>query len=78
MKQRPVQPVAPTSMNVFFGYACPHCGQLNHVPAQLKPTQIHCGQCGFAYPLIPVDERTLHFMHIMLDNGRAAADADFV
>ncbi len=78
MSQRPMQPVAPVSMHIVFGYICPSCGQTSHVPAQVRPTQIRCVKCQTVFPIIPVDERTLHFIHIMLDNGRAAADTDFI
>ena len=74
----PVQPVAPTDMTILFAYACPFCGQANHVPAPLAPGMLRCGNCMKPFPIIPVDERTIRYIHLMLDNGRAAADADFI
>ena len=72
------QPVAPTGMTMLFSYVCPFCGQANHVPAPFSPGMLRCNNCRKAYPIIPVDERTIRYVHLMLDNGRAAADPDFI
>lgn len=78
VRNRPVQPVAPDGMEILFFYQCPSCGK--HVP-QASPTQarmIHCPGCGFAFPIIPVDERSMQYVRIMLADGKAAADPDFL
>ena len=32
-----------------------------------------CESCGEPFPVMPVDERTVHYVKIMLANGRAAS-----
>ena len=58
--------------------ACPHCGQPNYVPEPVQPESCRCGRCAQTFPIIPVDRRTLQYLRIMFDNGRAAADIDFI
>jgi len=65
-------------MTIIFTYTCPFCGQENHIPSPFSPGLLHCVSCMKAFPIIPVDERTIRYIHLMLDNGRAAADADFI
>ena len=78
MNSRPVQPVAPSGMAILFTYVCPHCGQQNYIPEPVQPESCRCGRCAQPFPIIPVDRRTLHYLRIMFDNGRAAADIDFI
>ncbi len=75
--KKPVQPVSPDAMEMLFFYACPFCKR--HVPliAPTQPTMVSCENCHQAFPIIPVDERSLHFVRIMLANGKAAVDPDF-
>lgn len=76
-KQRPQRPVAPEGMEILFFYPCPHCGR--HVPLlnPVQPALAQCDACKQGFPIMPVDERSLHYMRIMLANGRAAVDPDF-
>ncbi len=39
---------------------------------------VSCDNCGFSFPIIPVDEHGLHYVRIMLAGGKAAADPDFL
>ena len=39
---------------------------------------IRCPACGQNFPILPVDEHGLHYVRIMLAEGRAAADPDFL
>lgn len=75
---RPVQPVAPSGMDMLFYYLCPYCGQRMALLAPTQPAQVYCEACGQPFPILPVDDRTVRFLKIMLDNGRAATDPDFV
>ncbi len=75
--QRSVQPVAPEGMELIFLYRCPKCGCKNPFVAPTQPAMAHCEACGTAFPLVPVDEHTVHFVKIMLGGGRAAVDPDF-
>ena len=62
--QRPLEPVAPDGMELLFFYRCPHC--------------LRRDGCGKQFPIIPVDEHGLHYVRIMLANGKAAADPDYL
>ena len=76
--RRPIQPVAPSGMDLIFYYRCPSCNRKIGLRAPTQPGMLACDACGIAFPAIPVDERTIHFLRIMLADGRAAADADFL
>ena len=77
-KQRPIRPVAPDGMEMLFFYACPRCGR--HVPlaSPTQPAMVQCDACHQPFPIMPVDERSLHFVRIMLAGGKAAVDPDFI
>ncbi len=76
--QKPLEPVAPDGMEMFFFYPCPFCKR--HVPllAPVQPALVQCDNCHQNFPILPVDEYSLHYVRIMLANGRAAMDPDFV
>lgn len=76
--RRPLQPVAPCDMQLLFSYLCPHCGRKNAVLAPTQPAQVLCDVCGQPFPLLPVDEHTVRFLKVLLADGRAAVDPDFV
>lgn len=77
-RRRPIEPVAPDGMEILFFYPCPGCGK--HVPqaSPVEPRLVRCPGCGQSFPIIPVDEQGLHFIRIMLADGKAAADPDFL
>lgn len=77
-RKRPVQPVAPDGMEILFFYPCPGCGK--HIPqaSPTEPRMVRCPACGQNFPILPVDEHGLHYVRIMLAEGRAAADPDFL
>lgn len=77
LRKRPVQPVAPSGMELLFFYRCPHCGRKTALLAPLQPAMAQCDACGQHFPLIPVDEHTVRFLKTMLSDGRAASDPDF-
>ena len=74
---RTTAPVLPVGMELVFIYPCPRCGHANPRVAPTQPAMTRCEACGTAFPVAPVDERTVHYVKIMLANGRAAVDADF-
>ena len=37
-----------------------------------------CDACRGHFPIVPVDERTVKFLRIILAGGRAAIDPDFL
>lgn len=75
---RPQQPILPESMELVFYYRCPACGFRTPLISPTQPAMTRCGACGQPFSVIPVDERTVHYVKIMLANGRAAVDPDFV
>ena len=70
LSSRPVQPVPPESMELVFFYRCPGCGRRNPLIAPTQPSMTRCESCGEPFPVMPVDERTVHYVKIMLANGR--------
>ena len=71
LSSRPAQPVPPESMELVFFYRCPGCGRRNPLIAPTQPSMTRCESCGEPFPVMPVDERTVHYVKIMLANGRA-------
>ena len=74
---RPAQPVPPESMELVFWYRCPGCGRRNPLIAPTQPAMTRCESCGETFPVMPIDERTVHYVKITLANGHAAVDPDF-
>lgn len=77
LSSRPVQPVPPESMELVFFLS---------LPRLWAPQPSDCADAAFhdplrvlrgPFPVMPVDERTVHYVKIMLANGRAALDPDF-
>jgi uncharacterized Zn finger protein len=77
MAQRPIQPVAPTGMELIFMYRCPSCGRRAALIAPTQPAMVQCDACQTQFPVVPVDDRTVKYIRLMLDDGRAAVDPDF-
>lgn len=77
MANRPLQPVAPDGMEILFFYPCPFCGKHVPVVSPTQPSMVPCDGCGQGFPILPVDERSLHYIRIMLAGGKAAIDPDF-
>lgn len=73
-----VAPVAPSAMGLLFTYRCPNCGKKNDLVSPIQPGMVACNACAQPFPILPVDGRTIHFIHIMLNNGKAAVDQDFI
>ena len=74
---QPIQPVKPDSMELLFFYPCPHCGGSVPLVNPVQPLMARCEGCRKRFPIMPVDERSVVFLKLMLDNGRAAIDADY-
>lgn len=77
-KSKPVEPVTPSGMTVVFYYDCPACKAHLPMQAPTQPAVLTCPNCGQRFPIVPVDEATLQFMQIMTDDGRAAANPDYL
>jgi hypothetical protein len=73
----PIQPVKPDSMELLFFYPCPHCGGYVPLITPVQPLMVRCEGCRKRFHIVPVDGRSVEFLKLMLDNGRAAIDADY-
>lgn len=74
---RSPHPIPPESMELVFFYPCPACGYRNPLIAPTQPAMTRCEACRQSFSVIPVDERSVHYVKIMLANGLAAVDPDF-
>lgn len=75
---RPMAPAPPDGMEILFFYKCPYCSKHMALASPTEPRMVTCDVCKTSFPIIPVDEHTVHFARIMLANGKAAADPDFL
>ncbi|MDR3042955.1 MAG: hypothetical protein LBU75_01660 [Desulfovibrio sp.] len=75
--RKPLNPVRPDGLEVIFFYPCPHCRRQVPLISPTQPSMAQCDSCMQHFPIVPVDERTVRFLKVMLDNGRAAIDPDF-
>ncbi len=76
--KKPVTPVRPTGMEIIFLYPCPFCQREVPLIAPTRPAMAQCDACRKSFPIVPVDERGLRFMKIILAQGRASIDPDFL
>lgn len=74
----PVSPVKPSGLELIYLYGCPHCGREVPMIAPTSPVMARCDACRRTFPVVPVDERTVRYIKLMLAGGRAAIDPDFV
>ncbi len=77
-RRKPLTPVKPEGMEVIFLYPCPFCKRNSPLVSPSQPTMAGCEHCGGRFPIVPVDERSIKFFKLMLADGKAAVDPDFV
>jgi hypothetical protein len=65
-------------MELVFFYVCPYCRRQLPVPSPLLPAMITCSVCGKDFPIVPVDQYTAHFVRLMMGDGPAAVDPDYL
>ena len=75
---KPPAPVKPGGLELVFIYACPHCANDNPVLASYRRTVTCCQNCQKNFTIIPVEEKTVLFIKLILGNGAAAIDPDFI
>ena len=75
---KPLRPVKPVSLEVVFCYPCPHCQRQVPLIGPTQPTMAQCDACGKPFPIVPADSRSIQFIKIMLANGGAGIDPDFL
>jgi ribosomal protein L37AE/L43A len=75
---KPVDPVKPSGMELLFVYSCPFCDSGLNLLAPTAATIVQCAACGKQFPIVPVESNTVNFVKIMLHNGKAAIDSDYM
>ncbi len=78
LKKKPLTPVKPSGVEIIYFYACPFCGREAPVIAPTKPSMAQCDACRQRFPIVPVDEKSVSFVKIMLANGHAGIDPDYI
>ncbi|MBR3880455.1 MAG: hypothetical protein IKJ34_02520 [Mailhella sp.] len=71
------EPVKPESMALLFVYLCPYCQNELVLVSPTQPITVACGSCRNSFPIVPVDERTVQYVHTILGDGKAAADPNY-
>ena len=77
-KNVPVSPVKPRSMEMIYLYPCPFCEREVPMLSPTVPQMAQCDACRRTFPIVPVDEKTIKFIKVVLANGQASIDPDFV
>jgi ribosomal protein S27E len=73
-----INPVKPSALELVFMYRCPHCDNENTLLAPTRPGLVRCNVCRRDFAIIPVEERTISFIKLILANGTSAIDQDFM
>lgn len=76
--EKPQTPVKPTGFELVFYYTCPQCRSQTPAASPTQPAMLQCESCKNLFPIVPVDEKTVRFLRIMLADGKAAIDPDFL
>lgn len=74
----PLAPVKPVAMELLFIYPCPFCERQVPLLGPSQPAMAQCDACQQMFPVVPVDGYTSRFVKLMLNNGKAAVDSDFM
>ena len=76
--RKPITPVKPEGMEFIFLYPCPFCNRQVPLVSPVQPAMAQCDGCAKHFPIVPVDDRSVRFVKIMLAGGRAGIDPDFL
>jgi len=77
-KKKPLLPVKPSGLELVYLYGCPFCDRQVPIISPTQPAMAQCDACKGHFPIVPVDDKTVQFMKIMLANGPAGIDPDFL
>lgn len=77
-KNKPLMPVKPSGLELIYLYLCPFCERQVPIISPTQPSMAQCDACKGHFPIVPVDERTVQYIKIVLANGRAGIDPDFM
>ncbi len=76
--QKPLEPVKPEGMEIILYYPCPFCERRVPIIAPIEPIMVRCDACGRQFPVAPADDKSIRFIKVILDFGRAAISPDFI
>lgn len=76
--KKPLTPVKPAGMEIIFLYPCPHCSREVPLISPSRPAMAQCDACRENFPIVPVDDRTMRYMKLVLAGGKAGIDPDFI
>ncbi len=77
-KKKPLLPVKPTGIELVYLYVCPFCQRQVPIVSPTQPSMVQCEACRSSFPIVPVDDKTVQFVKIVLANGKAGIDPDFL
>ncbi len=78
MKEKPIDPVKPVGMDIILYYPCPFCKNKVPIIAPVQPSLGYCDRCHREFPLVPADEKSINFLKLIFDDGRAIIDSTFI
>ena len=77
-RKKPWTPVKPSGMELIFLYRCPACGRQLPLIAPTRPTKARCESCGESFPIAPVDDKGVATVKLLMGDGAAACNPDFL
>lgn len=77
-EESPLMPVKPSGMELVYYYPCPYCQREIPLVAPTQPARMRCEFCKNHFPVVPADEKTIHFLKTIMDRGRAGIDPGYV
>lgn len=75
---KPVEPVRPSEMEIIYLYTCPFCSRDVPLLAPTRPAMAQCDACRKSFPIVPVDEKAIRYVRLMLAGGKASVDPEFL
>lgn len=75
---KPIEPVKPVGMEIVFFYPCPACKKEIGLLSPTQPAMAQCEYCKEVFPIIPVNDRNIQYIRLMMNNGRSAIELDFL
>lgn len=75
---KPVTPVKPSGMEIIYLYPCPYCTREVPLIAPTRPAMAQCDACRKNFPIVPVDEKAVRYLRLMMAGGKAGIDPDFL
>ena len=70
-------PVKPDKMALLFAYTCPHCQNEVVLVSPTQAQSVTCGLCHTSFPICPIDDHVVQYVHTILGDGIAAVDPNY-